>query len=322
MSDIKLAHSVRWDASDDDLLFMQQIGLQWTQVVWGDDPTDGDDVKKVVERFASYDLGICTGAHGASSSHRVQLGQDGRDEEIVIYRTFLKAIGANGIPLCVYSFHPANTYTTHFVERRGYTARAFDLQRFRDEVEKDKFDRQYPLEEIWEHYTYFMDAVLPVAGEAGVTMALHPDDPPVEMMNGVGKMITHYKGYARAEEVSKGSDHWGLLFCVGTWSEGGTEMGKDVFGMIDDFGRRGKIAEVHFRNVNQPMPSFEETFPDDGFVDMSKVLRALHDVCFNGPLLPDHIPKLVGDDDSRAGLAYSVAYIRALLKETGKAMSD
>lgn len=315
MSDIKLAHSVPWDSSDEDLLFLQQIGLEWTQVVWGSEPVDADDVKEVKDRWASYGIGICTGAHGASSSLRVQLGQEGRDEDIETYRTFLRALGENGIPLCVYSFHPANTYTTHFVKRRGYRARAFDLQRFRGEVEKQKFEREYPLEEIWEHYTYFMDAVLPIAEETGVTMALHPDDPPVAMMNGVGKMITHYDGYARAEAVSKGSENWGLLFCVGTWSEGGKEMGKDVFGMIDDFGARGKIAEVHFRNVNQPMPSFEETFPDDGYMDMTKVLRALRKVGFNGPLLPDHIPQLVGDENSRAGLAYCVAYTRALLKE-------
>ena len=92
-------------------------------------------------------------------------------------------------------------------------------------------------------------------------------------------------------------------------------MGKDVFRMIEDFGGRGRIAEVHFRNVSSTMPYFEETFPDDGYMDMAEVMRALRRVEFNGPVLPDHIPKLVGDDDSRSGLAYCISYMRAVLRQ-------
>ena len=272
-------------------------------------------MRKVQQNMASYDIQICSGGHSASSSIRLQLGQEGRDEDIETYCAFIRALGALGIPLAVYSFHPANTYTTHYVERRGYRARAFDLERFRAEVEKDKFDRNYPVEEIWESYTYLMQAVQPVANEANVTMTLHPDDPPVEMMNGVGKMFTHRDGYARAEGIAGPDSKWGLLYCVGTWSEGGDGMGKDVFGMIEDFGGRGRIAEVHFRNVSSTMPYFEETFPDDGYMDMAEVMRALRRVGFNGPVLPDHIPKLVGDDDSRSGLAYCISYMRAVLRQ-------
>ena len=92
-------------------------------------------------------------------------------------------------------------------------------------------------------------------------LALHPDDPPIAKMNGVAKLFTHYDGYARAEKIAAGSKNWGLTFCVGTWSEGGDKMGKDVFQMIRDFGGRGKIFEVHFRNVSSALPRFEETFP-------------------------------------------------------------
>jgi D-mannonate dehydratase len=94
-------------------------------------------------------------------------------------------------------------------------------------------------------------------------------------MNGVAKLFTHYDGYRRAEEIAGNSRNWGLTFCVGTWSEGGDKMGKDVFEMIRDFGGRGKIFEVHFRNVTGPLPHFIETFPDDGYVDMYQVMKAL-----------------------------------------------
>ena len=92
-------------------------------------------------------------------------------------------------------------------------------------------------------------------------------------------------------------------------------MVKDVFEMIKDFGQRGKIFEVHFRNVSSTLPVFHETLLGDGYLDMHRVLKALWDVGYDGSLLPDHIPLLSGDDEKkRAGLAYLVAYMNALLR--------
>lgn len=315
---IKIGHQISWDASDSDLLFYKQIGMRWVQMSWGNEIPDVDKMRQLQTRLREYDIEIYSGRHNSYHSQKVQLGQPGRDEDIEVFANFIRALGALNIPLCVYDFHPANTYTTHRVERRGYSARAFDLDKFRKEIEKNKFDREYDVEEIWTNYTYFMDAILPVAEEANVTLALHPDDPPVPVMNGVGKLVTHYEGYRRAEEISKDSKNWGLLFCVGTWSEGGNQMGKDVLEMIEDFGSRGKIAEIHFRNVSSTMPYFEETFPDDGYVDMGKVMAALRKVNFNGLIIPDHIPQFVEDTNTRAGLAYCISYMRALLKQANK----
>ena len=201
------------------------------------------------------------------------------------------------------------------VERRGYTAREFDLNDFRTKVEKQRFEREYSADEIWAAYTYFTKAVLPVAEEAGVKLALHPDDPPLAKMNGVAKIFTHYDGYRRAEQIAGGSRAWGLTFCVGTWSEGGDRMGKNVFEMIRDFGGRGKIFEIHFRNVTAPLPHFVETFPDDGYMDMYRVMKTLREVRFNGAAEPDHVPKLAGDTGLfRAGTAYCIACMRAMLR--------
>jgi mannonate dehydratase len=186
-------------------------------------------------------------------------------------------------------------------------------------VEKQRFERKYSAEDIWTNYTYFMKAVLPAAEEAGVKLALHPDDPPLQEMNGVAKIFTHYDGYARAERIAGGSANWGLTFCVGTWSEGGARMGKNVFEMIQDFGGRGKIFEVHFRNVTGPLPHFVETFPDDGYMDMYQVMKALRQVRFSGAAEPDHVPKLTGDAGlPRAGTAYCISYMRALLKRANE----
>ena len=312
---IKIAHQIGSDASDDDLLFYEQIGLRWVQMSWGSERPDVDRMRQLQDRLVAHDMQIFSGRHDAYGSERIQLGQPGRDEDIETFCEFIRALGALNIPVCVYDFHPANTYTTHHVERRGYRTRAFDLEMFRNEIEENRFDQTYSAEDIWDNYTYFINAVLPVAEEAKVTLALHPDDPPVEVMNGVGKLITHYEGYRRAEQLAGGSENWGLLFCVGTWSEGGGGMGKDVFEMIEEFGGRGKIAEIHCRNVSSPMPHFEETLPDDGYMDLGEVMVALRKVGFNGAVLPDHIPQFVDDTNSRSGLAYCVAYMRALLRQ-------
>jgi len=96
-------------------------------------------------------------------------------------------------------------------------------------------------------------------------------------------------------------------------------MGKNVFEMIRDFGGRGKIAEVHFRNVTGPLPHFVETFPDDGYMDMYQVMKALRQVKFSGAAEPDHVPKLAGDSGLlRAGTAYCISYMRALLRRANE----
>lgn len=314
-SPIRLAHVVPWNAGDADLLFLQQIGLRWVRLNYGEEDPRVDRLRAVQQRFARFGLQIASGWHFAYRSLRVQLGQPGRDADIDTYRTFLRSCGQLGIGVAPYDFHPANTYTTGHVERRGYLAREFSEREFRQRVEKPRFDREYPADEIWQYYTYFVDAVLPVAEEAGVKLALHPDDPPLAMMNGVAKLFVDYEGYRRAEELARGSQAWGVRLCVGTWSEGGEGMGKDTFGMIEDFGRRGKIHEVDFRNVSSPLPHFVETFPDDGYLDMYAVMRSLRQAGFCGPLVPDHIPQLAGDEGmNRAGTAYCIAYIRALIE--------
>ena len=322
---IKLSRRVPDDLPDDDMLFLKQIGLRWVRVNFAPERSTFEQLRTTQERFARFGLKIYSGVHYAYRSLDVQLGRAGRDKDIEAYQTFLRNSGKLGIPITSYDFHPANTYTTDQVDTpRGYRAREFKVSDFRDKVEKQRFEREYTADEIWANYTYFMKAVLPVAKEAGVMMALHPDDPPLAKMNGVAKVLVHYDGYRRAEEISeqiegKGSPHWGLTFCVGTWSEGGDRMGKNVFEMIGDFGARGKILEIHFRNVTSPLPDFVETFQDEGYMDMYQVMKALRQARFDGMMVPDHVPALAGDQGmNRAGTAYCIAYMRALLRRANE----
>jgi mannonate dehydratase len=320
IGNIKLSHRMPIRSmNDEDLLFLQQIGVRWARIEFGNS-ADAATIKATQERLSKFGMKIYSAVHYAYREIDVQLGRGRRDELIETYCTFLKDCGQLGIPVANYDWHPANTYTTaEIMTPRRYKARQFKLSDFRSKIEKQAFDREYSADDIWATYTYFMKAVLPVAEKANVKLALHPDDPPVARMNGVAKVFVHYDGYKRAEQIAGNSKHWGLTFCVGTWSEGGTQMGKDVFGMIADFGSRGKLVDIHFRNVSSPMPEFIETFPDDGYMDMYEVMKALRKVKFNGTVVPDHVPQLAGDTGiRRAGTAYCIAYMRALLRRANE----
>jgi mannonate dehydratase len=278
-----------------------------------------DRLRGVQKRFESFGVRIYTGCHYSYRSLKVQLGQPGRDQEIEKFQKFVQIMGELGIPAVNYDFHPANTYTTSMVEHRGYKTRQFSVKDFREKMEKQAFDREYSAEDIWANYTYFMKAVLPVAEKANVKMALHPDDPPLAKMNGVAKLFVHYDGYKRAEQIAGNSKHWGLRLCVGTWMEGGDQMGKDTIGMIRDFGGRGKLFDIDFRNVSSPLPVFHETFPDEGYTDMYQVIKALRQVKYSDGIVPDHIPPLDGDtQERRAGLAYCIGYFKALLRRANE----
>jgi mannonate dehydratase len=318
-SNVKLCHRLDGrSVTDDDMHFLQQIGLRWVRVEFGAD-ANFEDLQAIQRRFARYGLRIYSAVHTAYRSLDVQLGRPGRDRDIDTYRRFLGDLGKLEIPVASYDFHPANTYTTRTIEYQGYSTREFDLADFRARVEKRQFDREYTADEIWANYTYFVKAALPAAEEAGVTMALHPDDPPLAKMNGVAKLFIDYEGYRRAEQIAGNSRNWGLTLCVGTWLEGGTHMGKDVFEMIRDFGGRGKIFEIHFRNVTSPLPRFNETFPDGGYADLYQVMKALREVRYNGAVEPDHVPPLVGDTGmERSGTAYCIACMRAMLRRANE----
>ncbi|OGD19917.1 MAG: hypothetical protein A2W03_08485 [Candidatus Aminicenantes bacterium RBG_16_63_16] len=303
--------------TDDELLFLKQIGVRWARLQFGAEEAPLDLIRGAQERCARYGLRVYSAVQTSYQSPAIQLGLPGRDKDIEAYCGFVRNLGKAGIPVASYDFHPGNTYQTATSEYHGYTTREFDLDLFRAKLEKPRYDREFTAEEVWAGYAYFLKAVIPVAREAGVKLALHPDDPPVARMNGVTRIFNTYEGFRRAEELAA-SPNWGILFCVGTWSEAGAAAGKSVIDMIRDFGGRGKILEVHFRNVSSTLPRFYETFPDDGYVDMYAVMRALREVRFNGGLGADHVPGLAGDESRRAGAAYCLAYIKALLRRANQ----
>ena len=152
-------------------------------------------------------------------------------------------------------------------------------------------------ERLWENFEYFLRRVVPVAEEADVRLALHPDDPPISPVRGLGRIMRSVEAFERVVELVP-SDHNGITLCQGNFAL----MTDDLPGVIRDFGSRGKIHFVHFRDVRGTPEHFVETFHDDGPTDMLACLEAYADVGYEGVLRPDHVPTLHGESNDRPGL--------------------
>ncbi|HHY98357.1 MAG TPA: TIM barrel protein [Firmicutes bacterium] len=318
---VKIAAQMSPEPEQEDLEFVKQMGVDYV-VLW----TNGD--KAGYDYYASRrelfeKAGLKVYGFGNTSVHNqdaIVLNLPNRDEKIEEYKRHIRALGKAGIPYTTYAHMGNGIWSTEPEKiRGGAVARAFDLNKAREGRWADRtyrmpltHGRKYSEEEIWDNFAYFIKEVAPVAEEAGVKIGIHPDDPPVPELGGIPRCIfSSFEGYKRALEIAD-SPNVGICLCVGCWLEGGELMGKDVLETIRYFGEKGKIFKVHFRNVSAPLPHFIETFLDNGYMDMYKVMKALVQVGFNGVVIPDHIPRMSGD--RRLGTAYTIGYMKALME--------
>lgn len=165
-------------------------------------------------------------------------------------------------------------------------------------------------DELWRRHGEFLDALLPVAEEAGVTLAAHPDDPPMPTVRGQPRLVYQPRLYQRLLDGHP-SPRNALEFCLGTLAEM-TEG--NLYEMIDSYTRQGKAAYIHFRNVRGKAPHYQETFVDEGDIDMMRVLRILKKNGFEGVLIPDHAPQMTSPAPWHAGMAYACGWMRAAMQ--------
>lgn len=318
---IKIAAQITPEPTEDDLAFIQQMGVGYV-VLWTDSKKSSHEYYASRRRLFE-DHGLKVYGFGNSDVHNqdaIVLGLENRDAKIKEYKQHLRNLGKAGIPYTTYA-HMANGIwsTERETTRGGAPARAFNLEKAdTGHWHGRQYDmplthgRTYSEDEIWDNFAYFIKQVVPVAEEAGVKIGIHPDDPPVPELGGIPRCIFgNFEGYRRAIEMAN-SPNVGLCLCVGCWLEGGAWMGKDVFETIKFFGEQKKLFKIHFRNVHQPLPYFVETFLDDGYMEMYKVMRALREVHFDGVAIADHIPLMA--KDHRISTAFSIGYMKALLE--------
>jgi mannonate dehydratase len=164
-------------------------------------------------------------------------------------------------------------------------------------------------EEHWARYQYFLDEIIPVAEEAGVRMAAHPDDPPMPTLRGTARHVYQPHLYQKVLDMHP-SYYNACEFCLGTIAEMTED---DPYWAIDKYSKQGNIAYIHFRNVKGHVPHYYEVFIDEGDVDMIRILRILKRNNYEGVLIPDHTPAMSCAAPWHAGMAFALGYIKAAM---------
>jgi len=251
-------------------------------------------------------------------------GKPGRDEEIEKVRQSIRAAGRAGLPVVEYNFYAHRIVEGYYEEtgRAGAGYTAFDYDRVKDLPPLPQ-EGAHSLEEMWSNVTYFLKAVIPVAEESGVRMALHPNDPPSPMSRGSGQIMGTVSGWKRLVDIVPSTSN-GITFDCGVTRE----MGEDPVEVCRYFGEKDRINHVHFRNVRvrKPYEKYTEVFLDEGEVNMFAVMKELVRQKYPRLVYPEH-PRALDYDREHpgfhsyypggggyAGFAYNVGYARAMLQ--------
>jgi mannonate dehydratase len=165
-------------------------------------------------------------------------------------------------------------------------------------------------EQLWRRLKDFLDALIPVAEASGITLAAHPDDPPMPTIRSQPRLVYQPALYQKLLDLNH-SPRNALELCVGTLAEM-TEG--DIYQAVDNYSQQRRIAYIHLRNVRGKVPFYKETFIDDGDVDVPRILRILKKNDFQGVIIPDHAPQMTCAAPWHAGMAYTLGYLRAALQ--------
>lgn len=317
-SGIKISVQVDESVSDDDLTWIKQMGIDYLNVQTGRGRATLENFLAIKARVQAAGLKVWNISNNDNRNiEEVTLNLPGRDAKIEWLKQYIRNTGKAGIGYITYA-HMANGIWSSKPEttRGGGESRAFHLATARGYWNGKVYEgplthgRKYSEEELWENYAYFIRQIASVAEEAGVRIGIHPDDPPVPELGGIPRHIFGtFNGYVRALEIAN-SPNIGVCLCCGTWAEGGKRTGMNVYDAVRAFSKMGKLWKIHFRNVTSPIPDFVETYIDNGYTDMWKLMKTLVDVDFRGNVIADHVPPMAGARQS--SWSYSMGYIRAL----------
>jgi len=313
--------------SDDMLRYFAQFGVR---NICGTAPKPGpkgswlvDDLRRLRDHVESFGISLdflplpmSAAAVAKAENPNILLGKSPeRDREIEAICENIRAAAAAGIPALKYNLTLLGVVRTgRSPGRGGTTYSSFDYEKTAKTEEKLTEAGRVGADEMWERITYFLERVVPVATENKVRLACHPNDPRVpDGFRGVHCVLGSVEGLKKFIEIHPSPYH-GLNFCQGTVSEGLKEPGKELFDVIRYFGTRKKIFNVHFRNIRGGYLKFEETYPDEGDVDMLQAIRVYKEVGYDGMLMPDHVAFSPTDEGGKMSFAFAFGYIRALIQ--------
>lgn len=280
-------------------------------------PWDRDVLASISRAFAEAGLTI----HGLEGDQfdmsRIKLGLPGRDEDIEKYCRMLRNMGELGIGLLCYNFMAQIGWARSRSDepgRGGALATRFRLS----DMPTITTAGRISAEQLWENYAYFLRAVMPAAERAGVTMGLHPDDPPLPELGGVARIFGSVEAFERAYTIAP-SPRNGVTFCQANFK---------LMPSVNDLASAARrlaprIAFVHIRDVRGTAEDFVETFHDEGPTDMPAMFRLYHQLGFKGPLRCDHVPTMAGENTNdpnfipgygTLGRLFALGYFKGILQ--------
>ncbi len=247
-------------------------------------------------------------------AEKLKLGLPGRDEELENYIAAIKALAEVRIPMVCYNWMAGiNWYRTNtkIPERGGALTSEFVLE----EAEAQGLTEwgKVSEEKVWDNLVYFQKAVIPVAEKAGIQMALHPDDPPLSPLRGLGRILTSAANFEKVMEIVPSPIN-GVTFCQANF----LAMGENIYDLAEKWCKRKKVFFVHFRDIQGRARRMRETFHDNGPTDMARIMKIYHDSGFQGPMRPDHAPVLAGEANDSPGYMvqgniFAIGYMRGIL---------
>lgn len=308
--ELSIAH---WRPQDKRMQLARMMGVNGAVSGAGRDPA----ARKRAFRNAGLTWTVCEGVR----LDRAQLGIEGRDEDIENFVELMEKCAAVGQNIICYNWMPVISWARTDMartDRGGSLVTAFDYEDIEDNslTEYGEFSK----ETMWENMEYFLHAVVPEAEKLGVKLALHPDDPPVDHMRGISRIITSFEALKRVADIYP-SLHNGFCFCQGSVA---SQKDTNIPEAIRYFGERGLIHFVHFRDVRGHTTNFTEAWHDDGKTDMAAAMQAYYDVGFRGPIRPDHVPTITRYEDNTSpgyndlGTLFAIGYIKGLMEAVAK----
>jgi mannonate dehydratase len=227
---------------------------------------------------------------------RIKLGLVGRDEDTERFCRMLENMGKLGIPLLCYNWMAQIGWfrsNGEVAARGGALVSRFDLREMPSSLTEAG---EVPVERMWENYRYFIERVVPVAEKAGVRLALHPDDPPLQSLRGIGRIFGTPEAFDRAYELAPSPVN-GVTFCRANFKL----MNTDLAACVRHFAAEKRLFFLHLRDVRGTAEEFVEVFHDEAATELKDTLRECHEAGFDGPLRCDHVPTLAGEANDQPG---------------------
>jgi len=308
--------------SDAGMRRVKQLGVDHVLMGGPPIPWQEEQIRSAMDRLKTG--GLALGNLMIAGFPNTLYGRPGRDEEIDKVQQSIRAAGRAGLPVVEYNFYAHRLVEGYYEAsgRGGAGLTSFDDDRVKD-LPPLPAEGVHALDEMWNNITYFLKAVVPVAEESGVRLALHPNDPPAALSRGSGQIMSTLAGWKRLIDIVPSRAN-GITFDCGVTRE----IGEDPVEVCRYFGERDRINHVHFRNVRVEAPSekYTEVFIDEGQVDMFGVMKELVRLKYPRLIYPEH-PRALDYDREQpgfksyypggggyAGFAYNVGYARAMLQ--------